>query len=326
MCGLSMEAAMTANRIDLVWERGCPNADAARSVVRQALGEAGLEPQWTEWEIGADELPAFARGFGSPTILVDQHDVAGLAGGGSDDACRIYLDDGEMSGVPSVETVVRRLLGDATGPPSLDAGGTKTDVAVSAGAAVAAVAAILSSACCWLPLLLIGFGVSAGGVAALFEAYRAPLLIGTGLLLSTAFYFAYRPQPACGRGGSCATPKRRLVKMNRFILWSATVLVVGFASFPGWMHLVVGSSGAGAAAGETETREVRYAVEGMHCAGCKGLLETELMRLPGVVTADVSYEQKSALVWVRSDAHVSDDAVAQAGQAVGFEVRPREAP
>jgi len=32
--------------------------------------------------------------------------------------------------------------------------------------------AILSSACCWLPLLLLAFGLSAGGVAGFFETVR----------------------------------------------------------------------------------------------------------------------------------------------------------
>lgn len=101
---------MTTNRIDLVWEKDCPNAEAARNVVREALGAAGFAQQWTEWEIGQDDLPSYARGFGSPTILVDRKDVTGLPGGGCDDACRIYLDEDGMSGVPAVKIVVQRLF------------------------------------------------------------------------------------------------------------------------------------------------------------------------------------------------------------------------
>ena len=158
----------------------------------------------------------------------------------------------------------------------------------------------------------------------MFEAYRIPLLIGTGLLLTTAFYFAYRPNKACGPDGSCSTPNRRVVKMNCILLWTTTVVVVGFASFPSWMHLVVGPGEAATATAATETSEVRCAVEGMHCEGCKGLLQTELMKIPSVITAAVSYDEKLAVVSIRNDAHLSHDAVTKAGQEVGFEVRPSQ--
>jgi hypothetical protein len=105
-----MEAKMTTSRVDLVWDKDCPNVEAARNIVGEALGEAGLPQQWTEWEIGEDDLPSYARGFGSPTILVDQRDVTGLLGGECDAACRIYLDEDDLSGVPSVKTVLERLV------------------------------------------------------------------------------------------------------------------------------------------------------------------------------------------------------------------------
>ena len=45
------------------------------------------------------------------------------------------------------------------------------------------VAAVLSSACCWLPLLLLAFGASAAGVSAFFERWRpAFLVVAIGLL------------------------------------------------------------------------------------------------------------------------------------------------
>ncbi|MFN4261654.1 MAG: mercuric transporter MerT family protein [Gemmataceae bacterium] len=52
--------------------------------------------------------------------------------------------------------------------------------------------AILGSACCWLPLLLIAFGFSAAGVGTFFEQYRPYFLTVTFALLGVAWYFAYR--------------------------------------------------------------------------------------------------------------------------------------
>ena len=83
----------------------------------------------------------------------------------------------------------------------------------SAGGAI--VAAIASSACCWLPLLLMTFGLSVGSVSAWFEQYRLIFLIVAGVLLSLGFYSAYfagrRCDPACGcwpyRAPTAAVPR-----------------------------------------------------------------------------------------------------------------------
>ncbi|MCI0460162.1 MAG: copper ion binding protein, partial [Gemmataceae bacterium] len=52
--------------------------------------------------------------------------------------------------------------------------------------------AIMGSACCWLPLLLIAFGFSAAGVGSFFEQYRPYFLTATFTLLAVAWYFTYR--------------------------------------------------------------------------------------------------------------------------------------
>jgi copper chaperone CopZ len=56
----------------------------------------------------------------------------------------------------------------------------------------AVVTAVMGSACCWLPLLLIAFGFSAAGVGAFFEQYRFYFLTATFVLLAVAWYFTYR--------------------------------------------------------------------------------------------------------------------------------------
>lgn len=84
------------------------------------------------------------------------------------------------------------------------AGSAGTDPSVSArtsrsgGRAVwlaglgAFLAAIAASACCWLPLVLVGLGVSAAGVGILFETYQ-PFLLGAAFaLLALAWLLSYR--------------------------------------------------------------------------------------------------------------------------------------
>jgi copper chaperone CopZ len=78
--------------------------------------------------------------------------------------------------------------------------------------------ALLGTACCWLPLLLITFGFSAVGIGSFFEQYRPYFLTATFTLLAVAWYFTYRsaiwrvwarlqgkPAPASAVEACCAT-------------------------------------------------------------------------------------------------------------------------
>ena len=66
--------------IELVYFEGCPNADAARENLRKACADLGMEADWKEWDQNNDNVPEYARAFGSPSILVDGKDVAGGPG------------------------------------------------------------------------------------------------------------------------------------------------------------------------------------------------------------------------------------------------------
>ena len=73
-------------------------------------------------------------------------------------------------------------------------------------------AAALSSTCCWLPLLLIGLGVSSAGVGAFFEAWRVPLIAVSVLPIGLGFYVVYIrdayviPAPKSGRAEKQGRP------------------------------------------------------------------------------------------------------------------------
>ena len=97
--------------VELVYDSDCPNVEAARNHLQAAHTKAGLSPTWQEWDREAEDSPAFVRGYGSPTILVNGQDVAGIPPLADANCCRVYEtpNDG-MSGVPSVKTIVAALL------------------------------------------------------------------------------------------------------------------------------------------------------------------------------------------------------------------------
>ncbi len=97
-------------RIELVIDRDCPNVQAARDVLSQALSAAGYASEWTEWDRGAAQSPAYVRSYGSPTILVDRQDVSGNGSESDANCCRVYRDpDGGFRGVPSRESILKAL-------------------------------------------------------------------------------------------------------------------------------------------------------------------------------------------------------------------------
>jgi mercuric ion transport protein len=92
--------------------------------------------------------------------------------------------------------------------------------------------AILASICCIGPLVFAILGISGAGFILKFEAYRPLFIVLATALLGTAFYFTYKKKPAadCADGTYCANPKSD--RINKMVLWIATVLVVIAIFFP----------------------------------------------------------------------------------------------
>jgi len=98
--------------------------------------------------------------------------------------------------------------------------------------AAGGLAAILASACCLGPLVLVTIGVSGAWIAnlSLLEPYR-PIFIGVALV---ALFFAgrriFRPIEACKPGEVCAIPRVRAT--YKLIFWIVAALVLVALSFP----------------------------------------------------------------------------------------------
>jgi hypothetical protein len=94
----------------LIYDQGCPNVDDARTQLARAFSEAGIPARWQEWDAGDADAPAHVRGYGSPTILIDGRDVAGLTPAEGRSCCRVYQHEGGgLRGVPAVADIVAAL-------------------------------------------------------------------------------------------------------------------------------------------------------------------------------------------------------------------------
>lgn len=97
-------------KVELVYEKTCPNIEAARAQLLKAFTESGIMPRWTEWEVSSPDAPQHVHGYGSPTILVDGQDVSGGMPEGNDYCCRVYpRGEHGNQGVPAVDDIVDAL-------------------------------------------------------------------------------------------------------------------------------------------------------------------------------------------------------------------------
>ena len=97
--------------VELIYDADCPNVLDTRSQLIKAFTQTGVSARWQEWERGSSDTPDYARAYGSPTILVDGKDIAGVAPTAGTRACRVYSDArGNLSRTPSVETICSALL------------------------------------------------------------------------------------------------------------------------------------------------------------------------------------------------------------------------
>lgn len=116
---------MNAPQVELLYDRDCPNVEAARAQLRRALTRAGLPPRWREWDRAAPDSPAYVRQYGSPTILVNGCDVTGALPASENARCRLYRDAaGRVLAAPDERTIVTALRAgpsDTATPPPLPA-------------------------------------------------------------------------------------------------------------------------------------------------------------------------------------------------------------
>lgn len=98
--------------------------------------------------------------------------------------------------------------------------------------AAGGLAAILASACCLGPLVLVTLGFSGAwlGNFKAFEPFRPVFLSAAAIALFVAYRRIYRPAVACKPGDVCAAPQVNAA--YKLLFWGVTALVAASAVFP----------------------------------------------------------------------------------------------
>ena len=132
----------------------------------------------------------------------------------------------------------RKVYGAARKTPVLDERAQRT--VLTSGSVLGAVA---MSSCCIVPLVLFSLGITGawiGNLAALYP-YKAYFFVATAGFLAAGFYRAYRKPnaAACESDGYCGTPISD--RINKTMLWAATVLVLAALAFPYYASVLLDS-------------------------------------------------------------------------------------
>lgn len=301
-------------KIEVLYFEGCPNHKPAVDLARDIVRGLGISADVEEIEVKTQDDVVRLRFLGSPSIHVDGVDVEHKAHGRTDFGfcCRTY----GGKGLPTREVVSAAIrASNATGEAvAAETGGSNPTGTVWAtvGSVVSAIAA---SACCWVPLLLIAFGVSAAGVSSAFETLRPAFLGLTALLLGFAYYRSYFRQPACAPGSLCPVPKGQ--RFNRAMLWVATAFVLVFAIFPKYVGRLIAWRGENPVT-SSDTAMTVFMVKGMDCEGCKVSVERTIKSVASVLSVKVDYPSGRAEVVTDSNHPVLAEAILAALEKAGF--------
>ena len=327
---------------------GCPNHRPAVDRLGAVADRLGVPVNIREVEVTQDDEPKRLAFRGSPTVLIDGVDLD-PAVRESDEfgfGCRMY----GGGGTPP-DAMIEAALKEAASP---DAGEEQKDCRVSdppgeknsprsedSGSVVWASSAALggaalASACCWLPLLAVGLGLSLpiGGLIGAFEAARPYMLGVAAVSLAVGFYLVYFRKARCAPGSSCATGRPRASAATQAGLWVAVVVVAALALFPHYSGALLSAASAPPGfAGGTDLAAVAggpsaldegtlvYRVEGMTCAGCEAAVRASLRDVPGVKAARASSEKGLAWITVGAD-RPAQAAVLKAIESAGFTGSP----
>lgn len=181
-------------------------------------------------------------------------------------------------------------------------------------------AAAVFSACCWIPLLAIALGFSAGGTAVALARFRWPFLVVALAFLALGYYLNERRAEACGPDGTCPEPRSGLRRFNRVVLGIAAVLVFLFAAFPSYVGRLspLGSSVASPIGSADSVLTI--GVHGMTCAGCQASVESALRAVPGVEASHADFDRESATLHLNGRTRPTTAALAAALSSAGYQL------
>lgn len=234
-------------KVEVLYFEGCPNHAPTVERVHEALQSENETADVQEIEVRT-QGEAESLGFlGSPSVRINGLDVEpearSLKSYGL--SCRTYLNGPTRSGVPSRE-LIRLAINEhktqhdsccqtasaVSVTPASPVGGASGTGSRRTALFAGGIAAVLASACCLGPLLLVTVGVSGAWIGNLtrLEPYRPLFIVIALVTLFFAWRNIYRPVQACQPGEVCAVPQTR--RLYKVLFWASVALTLLALVYP----------------------------------------------------------------------------------------------
>lgn len=158
----------------------------------------------------------------------------------------------------------------------------------------ALLSAVLASLCCIVPVLALISGISGLGASVSWLSPLRPYLIAMAILsLGFAWYRKLGEEEEC----HCAEDGKTKFFQSKSFLGAITLIVILMAAFPWYSSIFYGTAERRPIAYKTENlNTAEFKISGMTCAGCAKRVKRDIENLAGIIAADVSFENKNAVV------------------------------
>ena len=179
--------------------------------------------------------------------------------------------------------------------------------------------ALSSSLCCIMPVLAIFAGTS--GIVSTFSWVEParPFFIGTTLLI-LGFAWCQKLKPPKQASCDCEHDSKKTFWDSKSFLGIITTLSFLLLAFPSYSYLFFQSNKNQAFVRQkNNVQRVEFTISGMTCAGCEQHIKTEVQKLKGVASSEVSYKNGCAVIKFDTK-QVSVRQITQNIQATGYKV------
>ncbi|CAL66102.1 mercuric transport protein MerTP [Christiangramia forsetii] len=160
------------------------------------------------------------------------------------------------------------------------------------------ITAITASLCCITPLLAILAGSS--GLATMFswlDPFR-PYLIGLTIgILVFAWYLKLRPKTQKEIECACDEEEKTSFWQSKNFLFIITIFTALMLAFPYYSDIFYTTTKKEImVVAENNIEKKVIEIEGMTCSGCEAHVESEVNKLPGIISVKASYENSNTIV------------------------------
>lgn len=183
------------------------------------------------------------------------------------------------------------------------------------------IAALLASACCWLPALLGATSAGSLGISGVLSPWRPYLLGLTGLFLVVGFWLVYRKPKTTDKENCCTNPAaERIRKVNIYVMWVVALFSLSMAAYP-YIQVVRYRAFHSTQKQEPYAQhQLVLSVAGMDCESCAISIEENFKKVPGVVSVHVDYANKRVLITLGTP-RPSEESLIHAVSKSGFKAQ-----